>query len=898
MTVGRTEHLQRLGAHVLERRPVLVVGPTGIGRTHVLEALAAQLTAQGVDHQLLRGADGEAAVPLVSFAPLIARFAGGADAGTGALATIDVYTRLPALVRTAGVTVLLDDLHLVTRASQVLLAQLARAGVGVVATVPDLDLAPRAIVDGLGGSSGWVVEHLAPLSDDAVVAMAAEQLGDQLSAPSAARLLRYAAGLPLVVRELLCSAHDSTTAGPAGVELGRPRVTPRLVSLAQERIAEVDAAGRDLVELLAVAGPLPEAALPPVPVDWLLRHDVLARVDAPAPGAVEVRDVLVRGVLREEVAPHRTDQLLERAALLLEDRPGWEDTQVHLRARRDGRVPAERLVATAGRHVARGSTALALELLATLPPDQAQAPEVQLLLGSALSAEGRLEEADEHLASAAASDDDELLVRVGQELGLLLAVRGQRPADAVARVGVVAARVRDDGLQRVLRGDLAKWRLMAGMPLEEDPQALADREITPVGPQAAAAAEVNDAVIGAMIASLDVSPTLARDLVASGTAAFHRTDAVPTYLADLMRLSAYLADAFDGRLLEAEQVAHAHRRRATVAADPSLGMWEYATAELALHAGRMLHAEALVERAVRHLAWRDFTGLRPTAAALRAVVAARQGDQATAERLVADLDEGHAADVKVALHLARVRAQGHLQRWDTRAAADELVTAGVLAVQHAHRHLGLLALDEAVLVHPAGAADQASLLAEHLHPDAALGPVLLRRAEATAAADPTSLVEVAESLARMGLPGRAAAALACARDLLDRTGRGEAARKAHLRQVTVLADHGAVAWPSSDQPPLLSPRELEVARLAAARLRSKEIADRCGLSVRTVDNHLARVYRKLGVTGRDDLPEALTTLGTAVGRAALVPSLPVSAAQALAMAEGRGAQPAAGELTA
>jgi DNA-binding CsgD family transcriptional regulator len=176
--------------------------------------------------------------------------------------------------------------------------------------------------------------------------------------------------------------------------------------------------------------------------------------------------------------------------------------------------------------------------------------------------------------------------------------------------------------------------------------------------------------------------------------------------------------------------------------------------------------------------------------------------------------------------------------------------------------------------------------------------VLLRRAEATAAADPTGLVEVAESLARMGLPGRAAVALACARDLLDRAGRGEAARKVHLRQVTVLADHGAVAWPPSDQPPLLSPRELEVARLAAARLRSKEIADRCGLSVRTVDNHLARVYRKLGVTGRDDLPEALTTLGTAVGRAALVPSLPATAAQALAMAEGRGAQPAAGELTA
>ena len=79
-----------------------------------------------------------------------------------------------------------------------------------------------------------------------------------------------------------------------------------------------------------------------------------------------------------------------------------------------------------------------------------------------------------------------------------------------------------------------------------------------------------------------------------------------------------------------------------------------------------------------------------------------------------------------------------------------------------------------------------------------------------------------------------------------------------------LADHGATPWPPTGQPALLSPRELEVARLAAARLRSKEIADRCGLSVRTVDNHLARVYRKLGVTGRDDLPDALAALGGTV----------------------------------
>jgi DNA-binding CsgD family transcriptional regulator len=51
----------------------------------------------------------------------------------------------------------------------------------------------------------------------------------------------------------------------------------------------------------------------------------------------------------------------------------------------------------------------------------------------------------------------------------------------------------------------------------------------------------------------------------------------------------------------------------------------------------------------------------------------------------------------------------------------------------------------------------------------------------------------------------------------------------------------------------LTAREWEIARAAASRERSREIADRLGLSQRTVDNHLARIYRKLGVAGRDEL---------------------------------------------
>jgi DNA-binding CsgD family transcriptional regulator len=55
----------------------------------------------------------------------------------------------------------------------------------------------------------------------------------------------------------------------------------------------------------------------------------------------------------------------------------------------------------------------------------------------------------------------------------------------------------------------------------------------------------------------------------------------------------------------------------------------------------------------------------------------------------------------------------------------------------------------------------------------------------------------------------------------------------------------------------LSPRELDIARMAAAGSSSKAIARGLGISVRTVDAHLANIYRKLGIGSRAGLRDAL-----------------------------------------
>jgi DNA-binding NarL/FixJ family response regulator len=110
-----------------------------------------------------------------------------------------------------------------------------------------------------------------------------------------------------------------------------------------------------------------------------------------------------------------------------------------------------------------------------------------------------------------------------------------------------------------------------------------------------------------------------------------------------------------------------------------------------------------------------------------------------------------------------------------------------------------------------------------------------------------SLVYAAETAADLG-------------DLRRREGDQRAASAAGQKMAQLIALVGGARTPSllrgSGVDPLTS-REREVALLAADGLATKEIANRLYLSKRTVDTHLDRIYRKLGISSRDELPVAL-----------------------------------------
>jgi DNA-binding CsgD family transcriptional regulator len=95
------------------------------------------------------------------------------------------------------------------------------------------------------------------------------------------------------------------------------------------------------------------------------------------------------------------------------------------------------------------------------------------------------------------------------------------------------------------------------------------------------------------------------------------------------------------------------------------------------------------------------------------------------------------------------------------------------------------------------------------------------------------------------------------------------ARAALERAVALLDEVGAAAWRDEAAAELrrisgrrghgdeLTPSELRVAELAAEGHQNKEIATELFLSVATVEAHLTRIYRKLGVRSRTELAHAL-----------------------------------------
>ena len=134
--------------------------------------------------------------------------------------------------------------------------------------------------------------------------------------------------------------------------------------------------------------------------------------------------------------------------------------------------------------------------------------------------------------------------------------------------------------------------------------------------------------------------------------------------------------------------------------------------------------------------------------------------------------------------------------------------------------------------------------------------MVVEHAEAQVAADAERILASAAALERAGMIAAAHDAASSCLALARTADNSSLVRRAAV----VLGRTAARLTPArrrSEAASILTRREWDVAVAAAARERNREIADRLGLSLRTVENHLANAYRKLGVSGRDELRDQL-----------------------------------------
>ena len=118
---------------------------------------------------------------------------------------------------------------------------------------------------------------------------------------------------------------------------------------------------------------------------------------------------------------------------------------------------------------------------------------------------------------------------------------------------------------------------------------------------------------------------------------------------------------------------------------------------------------------------------------------------------------------------------------------------------------------------------------------------------------------IGDRAADLGMHRHAAFAFGLAGPLHDSSGgaRAATASSRHAAEQTALCGSASRTPFGNESVVQLSPREHEIAELACAGLSNREVADQLVLSIRTVETHLLRVYRKLGVRSRSELVAAL-----------------------------------------
>jgi DNA-binding CsgD family transcriptional regulator len=863
--VGRSEAVAAVVTAARNDRlgTVVVGGPRGIGRTR-LARTAATAVVHGPGAGRWRATTVMTSL-VTSEVPLgaLCHLLGDLDPGITDTAALLREARRRLAEEGARRLVVVDDAHLLDATSAVLLAQLARAGQAfLLLTLPDGALAPDPF-RGLA-RDGYVrrvelTELDRAQSDHLVTAT----LGGHVDGLTLDRLWELSLGNPRFLCELVDGAREEGSLHLVGSvwRWDAPRHPPRrLIELLIDRLGGLDPVELDLMRTLAFGQPLGSEILGIAPDSTLARLEGEGLIISTRDGRrleVALAHPLYTELLRSRATPLQEREVYRRLRRALEASGSKRaDDRYRLLAWRvaEGLPVDQSELLDAAVSVSRSDPRSGERLLRTAA-DHGAGFDVLWRLGLLRVDLGLFDAAETAFASAAklagASDSvapapDPVLVATARCRNLSWGLRDDAGAQAAASTALAAAALRgtaDDPLAVALGGFVC---LLDHRPAD----ALA--AVTPL-------LEGSDDDLGTL-AGLAVAARARLQLGEGEQAvalAVRGLDAAPgpggNWVTVELRIVRWCALLGMGRLDEAEALA----RRWHVEAGPG-GATEHVALYLswlgivAGRRGRLQTAVRLLHEAAVEVAARRFPFTVPLVSEL-AVALAGLGRTVEAQDVLAEAQGPAGGPLTGWLQHAQVWLAG-VEGLTTR--ATELALHARPAASRAERRQAL----HAAVRLGAGRAVADALEALAGPDDGALPSILAAHARALAAGHGTDLDAVASRFAELGyllLASEAWAQACAAHRVAGHT--GAAGWSASRSRAAAEACEGAETPAAGllERTGELTPREAEIAALAAGGLTSRAIADQLVISVRTVDNVLRAVYAKLGVAGRGELSDAL-----------------------------------------
>lgn len=845
---------------------VVLTGPAGVGKTALATAALSLAASAGVPTDRLVATPAGARIPLAALHPLVSPADSPHDRSQ-----LDAEVRDAVRVRLEGarpgtrLVLVVDDAPLLDRASAEVLVDLVRSGSTFLVATARTGMALPPVLDGALVDGTLVVRSVAPLGRRDVGRAVGAFLGGPVAPEAVEVLCELSAGIPLHARELVqANVAAGTLAEVDGCWrfAGPPVAPPSLVDLVASRFLQLDDDRRRAFEALCLAQPLPiDAAIELASLGLLGDLEEGGLVEVVVEGGTEVVRLghpLFDEVVRSTLAPVRRRQAATRAVEALEARSAGIDADVALRAaclRLEHRLPLgmEQVLAAARRALTLVDPVLAEQLVRAVELDGFEA---NLILGNALSAQGRHDEADVALRAAvdAAADDEQRARAVSRRGGNLGAGAGDFPR-ALAVLAAGLATISEPSWRSFVEADLAYVRSWLGDPTDTTGSP------TPVlAGERPAVVRANECLVGAVVAVMGGRLGRARDLADEGLPLAPALQHDVPAARELLQLSRFLALAFGGDRAGASTLVAVELERAQGASRGAPGTWLAVRAMQALFAGDLHRAVADAVDAERRLELVDVAGLRPFAQAIRSVAHAQLGDLAGSVAAAASVAPGWRDETKVQILLTQAGAWQDVLAGRVGSAADELQRAAEVALAADHVPMGALAVYDAVrLGRPRPVLAALAEAADRW--EGPLGRALHEHAVALVGERPDLLLDVAGRLPGLGSTiGGAEAAMQAAR-LLEAHGEADEAVRAEYAAASIAAPLGSITSPTLGRPRGLTGRERQVADAAASGRSSRAIAEALGLSTRTVENHLAAVYRKLGVGSRQALREALEPAG-------------------------------------